>query len=455
MARPSAQLKVMDCHDIIFSNFKKFTDHRPISQIPLESILMSSLAVFSLKCPSLLSFEKNFQMNPTRAGNLKRLFRLERVPSDTQLREVLDYVDHEQYRPVFKDLFSYVQKSKVLEKFVFMDIDGLPHYAVAVDGTGIFRSEKIKCEDCLVFERFDENNKCTVTYGHNMLAASLVAPGLKQVIPFCPESIVIQDGKTKNDSEITAFKRFMEDFKKEHPRLKIVFLLDALYANHPVIKLIEGNGHRYIIAVKNTKSMLFSLVKEGEENQSTFFHEKSLSFGSKIIKTKALKYRYNNNVRLHQDENTPYVNFVDVHERLSWDDKNGIKKEEVKYFSFITNIKINLGNVEAIAQGGRTRWKIENETFNTLKNRGYHLEHNYGHGEFNLSNNFIMSMYLAFFVDQIQEISCLKFKKILDIFGQKKLLWSTLTGSLDWLELNTWDEIYDRLVGIRQSKDSS
>jgi hypothetical protein len=144
-----------------------------------------------------------------------------------------------------------------------------------------------------------------------------------------------------------------------------------------------------------------------------------------------------------------------VHERLSWDDKNGIKKEEVKYFSFITNIKINLGNVEAIAQGGRTRWKIENETFNTLKNRGYHLEHNYGHGEFNLSNNFIMSMYLAFFVDQIQEISCLKFKKILDIFGQKKLLWSTLTGSLDWLELNTWDEIYDKLVGIRQSDNSS
>jgi len=402
MARHPNQLKVIDCHDIIFNNFKKIPDHRPISVIPLESLLMSSLAVFSLKCPSLLSFEKTFQMNQTRSDNLKRLFRLERVPSDTQLREVLDYVNYEHYRPVFKDLFSYVQKAKVLEKFVFMDIDNIPHYSVAVDGTGIFRSEKIKCCNCLVFERVDADHKSTVTFGHNMLAASLVAPGLKQVIPFCPEAIVTQDGKTKNDSEITAFKRFIKDFKKDHPKLKIVFLLDALYANHPVIKLIEEHGHRYIIAVKNTKDLLFSLVKEGEENQATLFYEKSLSFGQKIIKNKVLKYRYHNNVRLHQDKDTPYVNFVDVHERLTWDDKDGNRKEEVQYFSFITNIKIDLSNLEAIAQGGRTRWKVENETFNTLKNRGYNLEHNYGHGEYNLSYNFIMSMYLAFFVDQIQ-----------------------------------------------------
>jgi hypothetical protein len=455
MARHPNQLKVIDCHDIIFDNFKKFTDHRPISIIPLESILMSSFAVFALKCPSLLGFEKAFQMSETRSENLKRLFRLERVPSDTQLREVLDYVNFEQFRGVFKALFSYVQRSKVLEKFVFMDIDNLPHYAVAVDGTGIFRSEKIKCPDCLVFERFDADNKSIITYGHNMLAASLVLPEVKQVIPFCPEAIVTQDGKTKNDSEITAFKRFMEDFKKDHPKLKIVFLLDALYANNPVIKLIEENGHKYIIAVKNTKSLLFSLVKEGEENQTTSIHEKTYNLGQKIIKKKVLKYRYNNNVRLHQEVDTPYVNFVDVHERLTWDDKDGNKKEENQYFSFITNIKIDLGNIEKIAQGGRTRWKVENETFNTLKNRGYNLEHNYGHGDFNLSYNFIMSMYLAFFVDQIQEISCLKFKKILEQIGSKRLLWTTLTGSLDWVEFDSWDEIYNKLLMMKAKKNSS
>ena len=175
MARHPNQLKVVDCHDIVFSNFKKFVDHRPTSLIPLESILMSSLAVFSLECPSLLSFEKTFQMNQTRSDNLKRLYRLERVPSDTQLREVLDFVNFEHYRLVFKDLFLYVQKSKVLEKFVFMDINGIPHYAIAVDGTGIFRYEIIKCSSCLVFEHIDHEKKCTVKYGHNMLGASLVS----------------------------------------------------------------------------------------------------------------------------------------------------------------------------------------------------------------------------------------------------------------------------------------
>lgn len=455
MGRPPGQIKVKDCHGIIHQEFCNFVDHRPTYLIPLESILMSSFAVFSLKSPSLLHFEKGHQLNETRLANLKNLYQIQRVPSDTQLRDVLDFVDSEQYRPVFLSLFSYIQRSKVLEKFVFMDIEGSPHYAMAIDGSGFFRSEKIQCSSCLVSEHFDENGKCTIRFGHNMLAASIVMPGLKEVIPLCPEMIVTQDGATKNDSELSAFKRFMKNLRQEHPRLKIVFLLDALYANGPAIKLIEENGHKYIISVKNTKGLLFSAVKAGEENGETQILQKVYHEGTKIIKKRSLKHRYALNLRLHQDSDSPYVNFLDVHETLSWEDQKGKKQEEVQYFSFITNINVHQGNVERLAQGGRTRWKVENETFNTLKNRGYHLEHNYGHGEFNLSHNFILSMFLAFLVDQIQEISCMKFRKILEKFGSKKLLWHTLCGGIDWLEFKCWDEIYDKLLGIKAPENSS
>jgi len=455
MGRPPGQIKIKDCHSIIHQEFSNFIDHRPIYQIPLASILMSSFAVFSLKSPSLLHFEENYQMNETRLANLKNLYQIQRVPSDTQLRDVLDFVDSEQYRRVFLSLFSYIQRSKVLEKFVFMDIEGAPHYAMAVDGSGFFRSEKIQCSSCLVSEHFDENNKCTIRFGHNMLAASIVMPGQKEVLPLCPEMIVTQDGSTKNDSELSAFKRFIKHLRQEHPRLKIVFLLDALYANGPAIKLIEENGHKYIISVKNTKGLLFSAVKDGEESGHTQVLQKVYHEGAKVIKKKTLKHRYALNLRPHQDSDSPYVNFLDVHETLSWEDQKGRKQEEVQYFSFITNINVHEGNVERLAQGGRARWKVENETFNTLKNRGYHLEHNYGHGEFNLSHNFILSMFLAFLVDQIQEISCMKFRKILEKCGSKKLLWHMIGSGIDWLEFKCWDEIYDKLLGMRAPENSS
>ena len=51
---------------------------------------------------------------------------------------------------------------------------------------------------------------------------------------------------------------------------------------------------------------------------------------------------------------------------------------------------------ELLMWGGRARWKIENETFNTLKNQGYHFEHNYGHGYQHLSVVLAMLMLLAF-----------------------------------------------------------
>ena len=78
----------------------------------------------------------------------------------------------------------------------------------------------------------------------------------------------------------------------------------------------------------------------------------------------------------------------------------------VQYFSGITDFLLAPETVWDIMRGGRARWKIENETFNTLKNQGYHLEHNYGHGEPNLSVVLALLMMLAFLVDQVQQLCC-------------------------------------------------
>ena len=65
-----------------------------------------------------------------------------------------------------------------------------------------------------------------------------------------------------------------------------------------------------------------------------------------------------------------------------------------------------------MVRGGRARWKIENETFNTLKNQGYQFGHNFGHGKQNLSTIFVMLMMLAFLVDQTQELCCPLFQAV-------------------------------------------
>jgi hypothetical protein len=83
-------------------------------------------------------------------------------------------------------------------------------------------------------------------------------------------------------------------------------------------------------------------------------------------------------------------------------------------------------NVYHLMRGGRARWKIENETFNTLKNQGYNVEHDDGHGTQNLSVVFAVVMMLAFLVDQTQQLCCALFRAVWTKMGSKRLLWERM-----------------------------
>lgn len=176
MRRQANKLKIDECIDAILSEFSKFVDLRPIFEIPLKNFLMSSYAVFALKSSSLLQFEKNLRAEKTKKTNLNSLFKIDRVPSDTQLRDVLDLVDYRQYRSIFKRIFSQIQRSKILENFKFMKVKNASHYLVAVDGSGYYRSDKIACECCMIEEHFNCNNTMKIKYAHNILGAPVVHP---------------------------------------------------------------------------------------------------------------------------------------------------------------------------------------------------------------------------------------------------------------------------------------
>ena len=236
------------------SQFEKIPEIRdPRSKISLADCLMSGLAVFGLKMPSLLEFDEHMEEELIQ-HNLKMLYQIEKAPCDTYLRERLDEVDPLLLRKPFNRVFAALQRQKILERFNYYG----DHYLISLDGTGCFSSHKIHCESCCIKNHKDGSK----TYYHQMLGAVLVHPDEKTVIPLAPEPILKQDGYKKNDCERNAAKRLLEAIRREHPHLKMIIVEDALYANAPHINLIKQLDMRYIIGVKpDDHAYLFEFIK--------------------------------------------------------------------------------------------------------------------------------------------------------------------------------------------------
>jgi hypothetical protein len=131
------------------------------------------------------------------------------------------------------------------------------------------------------------------------------------------------------------------------------------------------------------------------------------------------------------------VNFIEY-----WE----IAQTKVQHFSWVTDLHVSQRNVYQLMRGGRARWKIENETFNTLKNQGYHFEHNYGHGEQHLSVVFAMLMMLAFLVDQAQQLCCALFQAVWAKLGSKRLLWERMRALFYTYTLASMRQLFEALL---------
>lgn len=450
MARPQKNLKIDQLIAVLREGFKKVKDPRKgTSIIPLDDFLMSSYAVFSLKYPSLFRFENHYkeELSP----NIKALFDISHLPSDTHLRDVMDEVNPKHLRGLFTSLFAELQKTKVLQNYEYIEINNQMYYLISIDGTGYFSSEKIFCDQCMRYHA-DENDPRPLRFGHNVLGASLVHPEQREVFSFCPEPIQVQDGADKNDSEINAFKRFIADFRREHHKLNVIFVLDALYAVKPVIDLLKEHRIPYIINVKYNRSLLMSQYKTEKQQGLVGSLTEVEEIGEKKIKKLETIYRFSNQLKLAQLRDCPVVNFIECEETLSWTDEDGKEQRAKKIFTWITDIWITKENVKLLAKGGRARWKIENETFNTLKNQGYYLEHNYGHGQKNLSINLVKMMFIAFLIDQIQQACCQTFKKAFEkVKYRPSYLWERVHAAFKLCSLRGWNDLFDLVIGEKKA----
>ncbi len=405
--------------------FSQIQDPKSSSYISLADCLMSGMAIFGLKYPSLLQFEQD---NQAVASNLRSLYGNTHLPSDTCLRERLDEVDPKDLRKAFTRVFAHLQRGKGLEGMAFMD----DHYLLSVDGTGYFSSKKVHCKQCC--EKHHKDGQ--ITYYHQLLGAVLVHPDQREVFALAPESILKQDGASKNDCERNAAKRLLSDIRREHPHLKLVVVEDGLASNGPHIQLLKSLDMRFILGAKpKDHTFLFDWVKQTKTTQTC-----------EITDDKGVvhRFRYLNNAPLNDANFDLEVNFLEY-----WEIKPSGKTQ---HFSWVTDIPISKENLMQLMRGARARWKIENETFNTLKNQGYHFEHNFGHGKLHLATVFSNLMMLAFLIDQIQQRCCTLFQK-----GQQKAIsrirfWSQMRSFFMGHLIDSWEALYSTIAyGIKQA----
>lgn len=403
-------------------------DERKDPMVPLVDALMGGYALFALKSPSLLAYEEYSRGN---AFNLASLFGIQQTLSDTPMRSLLDPVAPVTLRSAFTSVFRQLQRGKALESFVFWQ----GHYLIAADGTTYHASDKIHCSCCL--EKKSRNG--VVTYYHQLLGMALVHPDHREVIPLCPEPIVKQDGSTKNDGERSATRRALEHFRREHPHLKAIFVEDALSANAPHLEDLKAANVRFLLGVKpGSHAYLFEQMERAHEENRTQVLTLVDADGT------LHHYRWLPKVALNQGNAHLEVAMLEY-----WEIPPHGSKTPIRHFSWVTDLQFDETSVAHLARGGRSRWHIENETFNTLKNQGYHFEHNFGHGDKNLSVVLALLMMLAFLVDQAQQLCDPMFQAVLNKLGRKCRLWERMRHLFHCFRLESIQHLYERLLSFQ------
>lgn len=403
--------------------FRGIQDHRQSSKvrINLHDALMSGFACMHFQDPSLLQFQIRMQ-EEQHNNNCRTLFDIDTIPKDTQMREIIDGVDSEHLRPIFKELYSRLQRGKHLEQYqIFPSM-----YYFPIDGSQFYSSKEIHCEQCLV----KNHKKETPTYSHQVLQGGIAHPDCAQVIPFMPEAIVNADGAEKQDCEMNSAKRLIAGMRKEFPQLDLLIGGDALFSKQPIIEDVLKNRYHYLFVAKpSDHTYMADWIEAYDDIDRMEFDDDK---GRRHI------YEWITDVPLNGRKDAVKVNYLRCF--IIKLDKTGGEKVVYKN-SWVTDVAISNANITTLVQAGRCRWKSENEIFNVMKNHGYCMEHNYGHGEKNLALNIYLLTLLAFLFHQIAELTDKQYQACRKRFGSKKHLWEKLRSYIDLLIFDSWEAL--------------
>lgn len=393
-----------------------FPDYRVGKNIRYEMLDAGAgaFSVFFTQCESFLEYQRVME---SRYGlsNAKTLFGMQAIPSDTHIRELLDPVSPDLLTPVFEQCLSLAQSTGVLQDFRVALGNEKKDLLIALDGTWYVSSEHISCEQCSTKTREGKT-----LYSHGMVNPAIVAPNNSHIFCLPPEYITPQDGDKKQDCEHKASKRWIYKHADWYRSFGgVTFVGDDLYCHEPMCREMLAAHCNFILVCKpDSHKTLYEWATGIRERLKTETRE-----GNKHYE---YLYEYVQGVPLKDDKDALQVNFIEV-----WitDKKTG---RQVYHNAFVTNHPLTEATIPLIASCGRARWKTENENNNTLKNHGYNLEHNYGHGKQYLASLLATLNILAYLFHTMLEFLNEKYRLLREMIGSRRRFFNDMRTMLSY-----------------------
>ena len=383
----------------------------------MSDIGLSAFSLFFMGSASFLDHQRRLREGHGRS-NCETLFGIGKIPTDPHIRQMLDGAPTAAFDALF---YTAIATGGVLDPFKRLDNRVL----IALDGTEHFTSRRIHCPSCSTRKRADGGCE----YFHAFLGASIVAPGHRQVLSLPAEFIVPQDGAEKQDCERNAAKRWLARRGPAVRHLRPVFLGDDLFACQPIAAEVKAAGGNFILTCKPSSHRTIADYLHG-----VTLNEQRVSAvvpGKGRVST---VYRWFPAVPLRDSEDAIEVNWFSVEILNS-------KGKRTYFNSFVTDLEVRADTVVELAACGRSRWKIENETFNVLKTGGYNLEHNFGHGQETLASVLVVLNLLAFTFHAVARLAVLAWRKAVIARGPTYRFFEHLRTLTVYVVFKTWDHL--------------
>jgi hypothetical protein len=396
------------------------------SHYTMADIGMAAFSVFFMQSPSFLAHQRQLADGHGHGrSNCETLFGMTQIPSDNHVRDMLDPVPPECFHARFSHAVQVLEAGGGLTAFRRLG----HHVLIAFDGTEYFRSAKLHCPRCSTRKR----SGGTIEYFHSLMAATLVAPGHNRVVPLQPEFVVPQDGHDKQDCESRAARRWLAAHGASYARLDPVYLGDDLYSRQPVCQAVRAAGGHFLFVCKPSSHPTIEEYLTGIELPELINRVKHGR--QRLTHT----YRWLGDVPLRDGADAMTVNWLMIEIRNA--------AGEVTYRnSFITDLPANRDTVVELAACGRARWKIENESFNTLKTKGYNLEHNFGHGTQHLSAVLAILNLLAFAFHTVADLTYDLWSQAINKAGARSRFFEHLRSITVFLVFPSWHSLLTTLA---------
>lgn len=411
--------------EIIRNRFEELPDYRKggnNTRYEISDAALSAFSVFMMQAASFLSHQRDMRRQKGR-DNVQSLFGVYETPSDNQIRNLLDPIEPRQTGDIFWDIYAELDEAGIFENHRGVNDNLL----CGLDGTQYFSSTKIHCEKCS-----QRHKDGTVYYSHSVIAPVLVAPGISSVYCLEPEFIIPQDGAEKQDCEQNAFKRWVKRNRQKLPE-KVTLMADDLHCHQPTCELCLEHQLNFIFVCRPDSHL--ALYEEVELLE-------------RIDGVTYLQIRHHNG-RFYEQHHYRYVNQVPLRSgsdalRVNWCEVRILREktgEQLYFNQFATNHQLNDQSVAEVVASGRAHWKTENESHNVLKNHGYHLDHNFGHGKQFLSSVLLSLNLLAFLLHTILDQTDPLYQQVRQELATRRTFFDDIRTLTRYMVFESWHHL--------------